>query len=51
MTKKQVGEERGFFDLYFHITVHPLRKTGWQELQLGRNLEAGADGRPWKGGI
>jgi hypothetical protein len=48
MTKKQVGEKRVFFSLYFHIAVHHQRKSG-QELTQGRNLEAGADAEAMEG--
>ena len=33
---------KSLFGLYFHTTLHHLRKLG-QELKKSRNLEAGAD--------
>jgi hypothetical protein len=43
MTKKQVGEQRVYSAYtYVHIAIHHQRKSG-QELNQGRNLEAGAD--------
>jgi hypothetical protein len=42
MTKKQVGKEKGFFSLYFHIAVYHQRKSEQVFIQ-GKNLEAGAD--------
>ncbi|KRY94820.1 hypothetical protein T4B_1409, partial [Trichinella pseudospiralis] len=41
MTKASWGE-KGLFGLGFHLTVHHQRKSE-QELEQGRNLEAGAD--------
>jgi hypothetical protein len=46
MTKKQVGEERGFlFSLDFHIAVHHQRKSGL-ELKQVRKQEMMQ--RPWR---
>ena len=47
MTKKQVGEERVYSAYTFHTAVHHQRKSG-QELTQGRNLEAGAEQKPWR---
>jgi hypothetical protein len=44
--KSNLGRKE--FCLYFHITVHYLRKSV-QEHKLGRKLEAGADTEePWR---
>jgi hypothetical protein len=45
MTKRQIGEER--VD-HFLITVYHQRKVG-QQLEQGKNLEAGADAETMEG--
>ena len=47
MTHSNLGE-KGLFGLHFHITVHHQRTSG-QELQQGRNLEAGAKAEGMEG--
>ena len=39
---------KGYYGLYFHISVHYGRKLR-QELKQGRNLEAGADAEAMEG--
>ena len=48
MAKQQVGEERVYSAYTSRLLFHHQRKSG-QELKQGRNLEVGADQRPWKG--
>lgn len=47
--KKKFGEEGIFFGLSFLIGVHHLRKSG-EQLNQGRNLEAGAVAEAFEGG-
>jgi hypothetical protein len=42
------GGGKGLFILYFHIAVHPQRKSGL-ELTQGRKQEAGADAEAMEG--
>lgn len=46
--QKQVGEQRAYFSLHFHITVQPCKKPG-QAGTRGRNLEGGAGAETEKG--
>ena len=46
--QKQLGEERVYFSLHFHITGQHGGKSG-QELKQWRNLEAGADAEAVEG--
>lgn len=43
--RKQVGEGKGLFGLYFNIVVQHWRES--QELKQGRNQEAGADAQAY----
>jgi hypothetical protein len=45
MTKKQVGEDKGLFSLYFHISVYHQRKSEL-ELKQARNQELMQ--KPWR---
>jgi hypothetical protein len=45
---KETSGGKGLFSLCFHITVHHQRKAK-QELEQGRNLEAGVDTEAMEG--
>ena len=43
MTQKQVGEERVYSALHFHIAVHHQRKSGLEQVRKRELMQ-----RPWR---